>query len=241
MKRLYIIKVGTTFADTAREFGDFDQWTFKGLGGVEGEIAVVDAEHGAPLPAADECSGVVVTGSHDMVTDNLPWSVKVAQWIFSLMDLDVPFLGICYGHQLLAHAMGGEIGFHPKGEEIGTVDIQLLPASFDDMLFFSLPPSFPAHVSHAQTVISLPQGAIRLAMNSFEPTHAFRLGRQAWGVQFHPEYNEKIMKSYIINMKDELKEMGKDIPLILNSVKETPVAGSILRRFYRIVKGGVKP
>jgi GMP synthase (glutamine-hydrolysing) len=235
-KKLFIIKVGTTFPETAHEFGDFDRWTLNGLGCNQGEAVVVDAEHGEPLPSADECSGVVITGSHDMVTDNLPWSSEVTKWIPSLLKVDVPFLGICYGHQLLAHALGGEVGFHPKGAEVGTVDIRLVPQCMNDPLLGPLPSIFAAHVTHAQTVISLPEGAVRLAMNSFEPNHAFRIGKCAWGVQFHPEYNANIMKSYIINEAEDLSREGIDIRPVLDSVMETPVAASILRGFCQIAR-----
>ncbi|MCW8820732.1 MAG: hypothetical protein OQK45_00780, partial [Sulfurovum sp.] len=71
MKKLYIIKAGTTFASTAEQFGDFDQWTITAMGEVSVELATVDVEHGASLPLAEECSGVVITGSHSMVTDDL--------------------------------------------------------------------------------------------------------------------------------------------------------------------------
>jgi GMP synthase (glutamine-hydrolysing) len=235
-KKIFIIKVGTTFPSTAREFGDFDLWTLKGLGCADYEAVVIDAEHGEPLPSAEECAGVVVTGSHDMVTDNLPWSARVAEWIPSLVEGNVPYLGICYGHQLLAHALGGKAGFHPRGTEVGTVEIHLLPASGDDPLFKSLPSTFPAHVTHAQTVLKLPEGAVHLATNSFEPHHTFRVGTCAWGAQFHPEYDASIMRSYIVNEAEDLKKEGIEVQAILNSVKETPLANSILKKFCDIAK-----
>ena len=63
---------------------------------------------GHPLPPPADCRAVVITGSHAMVTDNRPWSVKVANWIPMLVNYEVPFLGICYGHQLLAQAMAAQ-------------------------------------------------------------------------------------------------------------------------------------
>ena len=132
MKKLYIIKIGTTFPQTAEQLGDFDRWTLSSLGPLDVEPCVVDAEHGEALPPAGDGAGVVVTGSHAMVTDNLPWSVELETWIPSLVENDVPFLGICYGHQVLARAMGGEVGFHPNGREVGTVEIERLPESETD-------------------------------------------------------------------------------------------------------------
>jgi GMP synthase (glutamine-hydrolysing) len=234
-KYLFIIKVGATYPDTLREYGDFDLWTIKGLGCDHDTVRVIDAEHGDPLPDANDCAGVVVTGSHDMVTDNLPWSVRVAEWIPALVDRSVPFLGICFGHQFLAYALGGRVGFHPEGTEAGTKKINLLPESASDPLFAFLPLSFHAHVSHSQTVIVLPEGAVCLAMNAFEPNHAFRVGRCAWGVQFHPEYTADIIRSYIINEKDDLLREGIDIIPVLDAVRETPVAALVLRNFNQFV------
>ncbi len=233
-KNLYIIKVGTTFPGTIKAYGDFDLWTISGLGGSDDTIRVIDAEHGAPLPDSNECTGVIVTGSHDYVTDNLPWSARVAEWIPGLLEKEIPFLGICYGHQLLAHALGGRVGFHPEGIEIGTVEISLLPECAADPLFRSLPAAFPVHVAHRQTVKVLPSGAVRLARNSFEPNHAFSVGKCAWGVQFHPEYTADIMRSYIINEKEALARRGMKTGPVLASVNSTPAAASILKIFRGI-------
>lgn len=170
-----------------KQFGDFDDWTITALGAVDVGIDIVDAERCDDLPVAEECAGVVITGSRSMVTDNLPWSVNLEEWIPSLLEVGTPFFGICYGHQLLARAAGGRAGFHPQGREIGTLSVHLLPDCSGDPLFGSLPQSFLVHATHLQTVLTLPKGATRLAANAHEPNHAFRIGNWAWGVQFHPE------------------------------------------------------
>jgi GMP synthase (glutamine-hydrolysing) len=236
MKRLYIIKIGATFPATAKVLGDFDVWTTAALGDVDIETCVLDVEHGAPLPPSAECAGIVVTGSHAMVTDELPWSVELEKWIPSLLDTGTPFFGICYGHQLLARAAGGIVDFHPRGEELGTVQVHLLPDCAHDVLFRSLPRTFPAHVSHFQSVLRLPPKAIRLAFNDFEPHHAFRVGECAWGVQFHPEYNADIMRSYLQEDTTEPESSGLNIPELLLAVEETPVAARTLRNFGRFVE-----
>lgn len=231
MKRLYIIKAGTTFPDIARQLGDFDKWTVDALGATGQEISIVDAEHGAPLPPVSDCAGVIVTGSHAMVTDDLPWIRALEAWVALLLDADVPFFGICFGHQLLAQAAGGAVDYHPRGEETGTVEIHLLPGSAEDPLFRTLPKKFRVHATHSQTVMRLPPNAARLAANGHDPNHAFRVGRNAWGVQFHPEYDVGIMKSYILAEAAELEFAGKDVSKLLQSVAETPVALQILRDF----------
>lgn len=233
MKVLYIVKVGTTFPATAKRFGDFDRWTREALGESSIELRVVDVEHGAALPPAEECAGAVITGSHAMVTDNLPWSLRTERWITSLLRSEVPIFGICYGHQLLARAAGGEVGYHPHGQEIGTVQIELLDAAADDVVFGSLPRRLLAHATHTQTVLRLPPGAVHLATNDFEPNHAFRIGRCAWGVQFHPEYNAAIMRSYIDEQAEKLGARGIDTAALRSRVADTPESLASVRSFAR--------
>jgi GMP synthase (glutamine-hydrolysing) len=235
MKKLFILKVGTTFPETFRQLGDFDDWTLACLGPAAANTKVMDVEHGAPLPAISRCAGVIVTGSHAMVTEDLPWSVQIETWIPEVVAARVPFLGICYGHQLLARAMGGEVGFHPAGKEIGTVQVRRLPASDNDPVFAPLPEHFLAHVTHAQSVLHLPPNAICLAMNDFEPHHAFRVGKTAWGVQFHPEYDTRVMRSYIREQAEGLESSGRDVAELLAAVRETPWAMKVLQRFVDII------
>ena len=235
MKVLYVVKVGTTFPNTARRLGDFDKWTVSSLDATRVPTAVVDAEHGAELPAAGNCAGVVITGSHAMVTDELPWSVAVERWISKLLDAGVPIFGICYGHQLLAKAAGGEVDFHPKGQEIGTVPIETRPGAAEDPLFSGLPASFLAHTTHSQSVLRLPDRAVHLAGNAFEPNHAFRLGSSAWGVQFHPEYDGEVMRAYIDEQSGRLAERGVRVDALRAGVTETPEALETIRGFARYV------
>lgn len=236
MQRLWIIKTGTTFPETARQYGDFDKWTRDGLGMQARDAEVVDVQRDEPLPDPAECTGVVITGAHEMVTDRLPWSLRVQRWIPQLLAADVPLLGICYGHQLLAQATGGRVGYHPAGREIGTVPVHLQPDRPADPLFDGVPPTVLAHVVHAQSVLQLPLGAVWLAWNEFEPHHAYRLGEHAWGVQFHPEYDSRIMKSYIRLLAEELSSAHRDVQEVLDSVQETPVARGILQRFAEYVR-----
>ena len=199
-------------------------------------MVVFDAVADRPLPEPAACAAVVITGAHAMVTEALPWSVRLEQWIPQLLDAEVPVLGICYGHQLLAQAMGGRVDYHPGGREIGTVKIARLPECATDPLLCDLPSEFSAHVVHAQTVTHLPPGAVCLARNSFEPHHAFRIGASAWGVQFHPEYSEQIMRLYIEQLADELVACQRNVAELLETVRDTDAAQSVLVRFAQYVQ-----
>jgi hypothetical protein len=112
-----------------------------------------------------------------MVSDYEDWSVSTASWLRAAIARDMPVLGICYGHQLLADALGGQVAYHPQGPEAGVVDVQLLPEAAQDPIFADLPPSFPAAVIHWQSVSTLPPGAVRLAANDLNPTMPSASGR----------------------------------------------------------------
>ncbi len=238
---LLIIKLGDTFGQIAATHGDFEHWVRAGLdkAGAGLPVAVVDprADNGAGLSRHASPAGVVVTGSHAMVTDREPWSEATARWLARLVADAIPVLGICYGHQLLAHALGGESGWHPRGDELGNAGIRLRSEAAGDALFAGFPRVFSAAVSHSQTVLRLPPGAVPLAENDFDPHHAFRVGACAWGVQFHPEFSADISRLYIDCTETALRAEGRDIAALRAGIKETPVAASVLPRFARIAAG----
>ena len=183
-----------------------------------------------------ECLGVIVTGSHAMVTDELPWSLKTELFIRELVKSNIPLLGICYGHQLIAKSLGGHVDFNPKGMELGTVSISTNANAKNDEIFKNFPQTFDVHAVHAQSVLKLPTNAVLLASNDFDKNHIFKIEPCTWGVQFHPEYNESIMKSYIHEvLKDEIGESEKENKLIKN-VKNTLYANKIIKIFVDIAK-----
>jgi len=223
---LLIVKTGDTLGTLRAQIGDFEQWVAAGLGASAVPLQVLDVRQYPELPEPATLAGVVITGSHAMVSDREPWSEALVPWLRALVGHGTPVLGICYGHQLLAHAMGGEVGYHPGGLELGTVDITLNPAAQADPLLGNMPPGFQAHAVHAQTVRTLPPGAMLLAANAHEPHHAFRVGRQAWGVQFHPEFSTAAMQGYVEHLTPNLP--AGHTPAQWN---ETPEACSLLGRF----------
>ena len=236
MKTIIIIKAGSTFSTTRQCLGDFEDWIIRSIEWSDVLISVVNVLEGETLPPVDTLSGVIITGSHGMVTDNETWMQVLASWIPKVLERNIPLLGICFGHQLLAKAMGGYSDYHPKGREIGTVSIKLSPEGRQDRLLGYLPDEFYAHTTHAQTIIKLPENALNLAANPFEAHHAFRLGDSAWGVQFHPEFSADIMKAYINEQAGTLQREGHDIAELTATICNTDAANRLLKRFMAIVQ-----
>ncbi len=197
---------------------------------------MIDVPGGERLPGVDGQAGVIITGSHAMVTKRLPWSERAAQWLRDAVSRGVPVLGICYGHQLLAHAHGGTVGNNPRGSELGTVEVAREEEAGTDRLLSVLPAAFPAHESHTQSVLSLPPGAVRLASNGWDANQAFRIGARAWGVQFHPEFDSEIVRSYIAFDRKMLAAEGQDPDTLEKTAADNPLGARLLSRFAALCR-----
>ena len=171
-------------------------------------VALLDASHGDPhtrrnfrreldadlvefdvtegdRPAGFEFGAVVITGSRASVYWDEAWIEPLLDYVAAAHDRGLPVLGVCYGHQVLAAALGGRV--ESMGEyEIGYREVTRVA---DDDLLAGVPERFTAFTTHSDAVTELPSEAELLAENDYG-VHAFRVG-DSWGVQFHPEYDRE--------------------------------------------------
>jgi len=231
MQEVLIVKLGSTFPSLAARRGDFEDWVRAGLELGPMETVSVAPLAGDSLPAPRRFMGIVLTGSHRMVTQQEGWLRRAASWLREVVVAEVPLLAICYGHQLLAHVAGGAVDYSPAGREFGTVSVELGAAAPADPLFSGLPGRFGVQVCHAQSVLSLPPGAECLAASVREPHQAFRVGRRAWGVQFHPEFDADVTRTYVRQFATELQAEGQDPVELEANVSETPHCAAVLKCF----------
>jgi GMP synthase (glutamine-hydrolysing) len=233
MKPVLIIRTGRA-PDTIRaRHGDFPHWFRLGAGLRLQQLQVVDVAAGEALPAVHEVAGAMITGSAAMVTERAAWSERVAGWIRHAMDAELPLFGVCYGHQLMAHALGGRVDYLPGGREIGTQPIRLSERAAHDPLVVTLPSVFRAHTTHEQSVLDPPVGATVLAHSARDPHQLLRYSPHAISTQFHPEFNAEVMRAYITRKHDAMLGEGADPRQIFNSVAATPIARRLLRQFSR--------
>src|SRR5690606_26984255 len=144
-----------------RRHGGFPHWIRVSAGLSRHDTRTVNVELGQTLPDADPdaIAGVIVTGSGAMVTERRDWSEHTAAWLRDAAHHGTPLFGICYGHQLIAHALGGEVGANANGREMGTVQVERHPDGNDDPLFAGIPTRFNAQATHLQSVLRLPEEA----------------------------------------------------------------------------------
>ena len=180
--------------------------------------------------AARSYAGLVYSGGPASVYD-----ADSVQSDPALLGLGIPVLGICYGHQLLAHALGGRVARNPRGREIGSVEVEALPAARDDALLGALPVRLTVQATHVESVLELPPGARLLAVSRGDPHHAFSAGARAWGVQFHPEFDAEVIRGYLEARREILGREGLDAAALLAGVRESEDGRALLRRFAELV------
>lgn len=239
MKPCLIIKTGSKIDSLAAIPGDYEAWIAAGMGLAPPATLVVAPCHGETLPGVETLSGVVITGSASMVTDAEPWMEESAAWLRAAVADDLPVLGICFGHQLLAHALGGTVDYNPAGVEVGSVTVTLLPAARHDPLLSPLPAQFTAQLSHRQSVLRLPEGARPLARSAMDPHQAFAFGKLAWGLQFHPEFDQTISGHFVDFYRERLQQEGVDPHGLRAACSPSPHSHALLARFAALIASPV--
>jgi GMP synthase (glutamine-hydrolysing) len=235
-KPLLILQTGSSSTPIRQKYGDYDRM-FVRAGALEALEArnllrKVHVARGEKPDKPQAYAGVVISGSDAMVSDRLPWSEEAAGWLRDALDVDLPVFGVCYGHQLLAHALGGVVEDHPGGEELGTHEIALHLQGAQEALLNGVPASFTANLSHMQTVAVLPDKATVLAGSAHDPHQILRYAPMAWSTQFHPEFDGEIMRD-IVAMEEK-----RGNPLAPHAeAADAPHARSILRRFVARIPG----
>jgi len=236
LKQIALIKTGSTLDEIKPRHGDFENWFAAGMG--LSDFRQIDVFRHQALPDPEHLAGVVITGSPAMVSAREAWSERTAQWLRKAVHAGLPVLGVCYGHQLLAHALGGRVGPNPAGRQIGTVRAQLIDFNIKDSLLGHLPQSFPAQTSHSEAVLEAPTGAVRLATSPLDDNFALRFADRVWGLQFHPEFSAAIVSDYIRYRAGDLRKEGLDPERLLAAATETEAASTVLRTFTSLVKNG---
>jgi len=167
------------------------------------EFDVTAGDH----PDHTDFDGVVVTGSRSSVYWDEAWIPPLVDYVAEAADAGCPVLGVCYGHQVLAEALGGRVA-GMDGFEIGYNEIR---RTRDDPLFDGIGDSFTAFTTHGDAVVELPPSATLLAEND-RGVHAFRDGH-CWGVQFHPEYDVETAREVTDGKRDRVGDARVDAVL----------------------------
>jgi GMP synthase-like glutamine amidotransferase len=218
-----ILQAGRTNPDMPAEFQDYPDM-FKTLFAAQtyndsfafSNVPVID---GVFPEAVDDYDGYLITGSAFGVYDDAPFIADLMVFIRQIFAARKPFVGVCFGHQVIAHALGGHAAKFDGGWGIGTMQVQLVGAA--EWIPANMERVDLIHV-HQDQVTQLPPQAVRLAESNFCKNAAFAIGNQVFSVQGHPEFTPAYTNA-LINIRED--KIGKVRAAVARSSLENPHDG----------------
>jgi GMP synthase (glutamine-hydrolysing) len=183
-----------------------------------------------PIPTEPE--PLLVLGGGMSANDDLPFLREEERLLRRCLSSGVPVLGLCLGSQLLAKALGGTVAKAPE-PELGFYRVRVLPEASTDPLFSAAPSSFVALHWHFDA-FTLPPGAVPLADSTLTSLQAFRYGSSAWGVQFHLEMSDELLRAFIDSSPADLSATGVEAEALLAGAKrELPQIGNFAAAVFQ--------
>ena len=186
------------------------------------------------IPDLSAVSAVVISGSAACVTDPVPWMQPMVKAIQIAHERDVPILGICFGHQIVAHSIfGADAVRKAETPEIGWKEIVVTGR---DPLFAGSTDNFRTFVSHFDEVRPNIPGMTVFAETKDCAVHAYRVdGARTWGVQFHAEMDQKEAEDLSVIRIEGRPDLGLDVQSTLAMSKDsTPLALRMFENFLAV-------
>ena len=180
----------------------------------------------------EDVDGLIITGAPRDAWGDDPTNDLMCELVQECLDASIPFLGVCYGHQILGRTLGAKVGRHPEGLQLGPVEMNLTEAGKQDSLFAGTGDTFEALSGHADYVTELPRGTVHLASGGVTPVQGIRWGERIYGVQFHPEMNADILRFlWEARVSDWQNRVPFDLKARVAAIHDTPLATRVLTNF----------
>ena len=191
---------------------------------------VYDVQHGTYPRDIDDCDGYVITGSRESAYDDAPWIAALSRFIEQLHASRKRTVGICFGHQLIAQALGGETRAAQVGWGVGVHRMQI-----EETEDWMDPPRRAINLlsSHKDQVVRLPHQARLLGSSGFCPIGAFAVGEHFVTFQGHPEFRKEYAEALMRSREDMLGEAYGPGLASLSQETDEAVVGRWMINFLR--------
>ena len=158
------------------------------------EFTLFDAERGELPTDIHTVDAYLITGSRHGVNDGFPWITQLEEFVRTLHAAQKKVIGICFGHQLIAKALGGKVIKSPKGWAVGMSQNRVVK---EKEWMSPAKKEFNILVSHQDQVVELPMEAELLASSDFCPFYMMQVGSHFFTIQGHPEFTADITTEVI--------------------------------------------
>ncbi|MEY2565975.1 MAG: hypothetical protein QOE35_504 [Actinomycetota bacterium] len=190
----------------------------------EVELVPFDVVRGVVPTAPDACDAWLATGSRHSVYDDLEWIGPIIDFVQRVGAADVPFVGVCFGHQLLAHALGGTVGQAAYGWGAGVRRIDVVRT---EPWMQPRRDACRLHFMHQDQVTKAPDGAVVLGCTDHCEVAMFRVGAML-GVQAHPEFTVAYAEALLT---DRTERIGGDRSAEALASLTTPTDEAVVGRW----------
>jgi GMP synthase-like glutamine amidotransferase len=167
------------------------------------EFAVFDVCNGKFPDSIDECEAYICTGSRQSVYENIEWIKQLKDFVFQLHKNQKLFVGICFGHQILAEALGGKVLKSEGGWNVGVHEFEMISKE-NRMTPFQ--PKFNLLMMCQDQVVEMPENSRLLAQSKDCSIAMFSVGESMLGIQAHPEFSKKYEKALMLDRIDRVGE-----------------------------------
>ena len=195
MKNIIILDCGPSLSEITEEFGYAPEWIISMLHNTKHNYKWIKSYEGETIEVT-QGDAWILTGSPRSVYEELDWMLDLEVKIRELQKMHTPVLGICFGHQIIAKSLGGEVKLNPAGWELGAYPIQLTEDGMKSKILSGINDNDIVYQSHRDCITCLPNNAIKLAFNN-KGIQAFSINKYIYGVQFHPEFSWAVIKKYV--------------------------------------------
>jgi GMP synthase-like glutamine amidotransferase len=201
--KIGILQTGHSPDNMIEQLGDYGEMFTKLLGGHDFEFQIWSVVDGDFPDSAVDADGWLITGSKFGAYEGHDWIPPLEQLILAIRDTGRPLVGVCFGHQIIAKALGGKVEKFDGGWSVGRTEYTVNGAPM------------ALNAWHQDQVTALPQGAQVVGSSDFCANAALLYDNQIWTIQPHPEFNADFIDGLIrtrgkgVVPDDKLADAGK--------------------------------